>query len=96
MGERRCASSVFGALFIARALLDGVLEVSNDNFLQKNIYLSILLATIFGFTLNQNRGTLEFKQKEKKSYWQKIEQYFKRRVDTSGGILALASTRDFL
>ena len=59
VGERRCASSVFGALFIARALLDGVLEVSNDNFLQRNIYLYYpSLATIFGFTLTQIRGTM--------------------------------------
>ena len=58
VGERRCASSVFGALFIARALLDGVLEVSNDNCLQKHIHPS--LATIFGFSLSQNRGTMEF------------------------------------
>ena len=39
VGERRCASSVFGALFIARALLDGVLEVSNDHFFAKTCQL---------------------------------------------------------
>ena len=59
VGERRCASSVFGTLFIARALLDGVLEVSNDNFLQRNIYLYYpSLATIFGFTPTQIPGTI--------------------------------------